>query len=485
MSRKEAQIGRTLGPLKIRDVPKYLGWLALFGPGMIWAGVAQGSGESIWWPYMVAKYGLYFLPFLIPFAAAQWWVNQEIVRYTVNTGESVIQGFHRIHRYLGWLVYALVFIAIFWLGGYASGAGTALAKLTSFPFGWSLEWRSKFWAEIIIIIAAICFLLGPVAFHVVEVVETIAAIISFVGMLAVVVIYPPVHAVAGEFFAGLFTWRGFPPPNWDPADISVLMTLVAYTGMGGYFNLMYSYWVRDKGYCMARYVGRVTSPVTGKPETVPTEGFVFEPTPENLEEYKKWYRWTWIDNTLGVVLNLITIMLTSILSYTILFPKRMYPKGWKLLSVQAAWFGEVWGPIGAAVLLFVLAFFLGDTFFSCIDFASRATADMIHINSKAARKRPYRWWYWVAFAFWWVIGVITVLVAKPRFLILSGGVANLFCMAIYNPLLIYLNWHLVPKGHPAGKAVRPTVITLILMIIVSAYFIGAAVFGTLAQLGLI
>jgi hypothetical protein len=34
------------GPVKqVRKVPKYLGWLALFGPGAIYAATAQGSGE--------------------------------------------------------------------------------------------------------------------------------------------------------------------------------------------------------------------------------------------------------------------------------------------------------------------------------------------------------------------------------------------------------------------------------------------------------
>jgi hypothetical protein len=35
-------------------------WVAL-GPGIIWMAFAQGSGELIWWPYLIAKYGLFFL----------------------------------------------------------------------------------------------------------------------------------------------------------------------------------------------------------------------------------------------------------------------------------------------------------------------------------------------------------------------------------------------------------------------------------------
>ena len=33
----------------------------MLGPGIVWMALAQGSGELIWWPYIIAKYGLGFL----------------------------------------------------------------------------------------------------------------------------------------------------------------------------------------------------------------------------------------------------------------------------------------------------------------------------------------------------------------------------------------------------------------------------------------
>ena len=40
--------------------------------------LAQGSGELIWWPYIVAKYGLTFLCLLIPACLLQYPLNVEI-----------------------------------------------------------------------------------------------------------------------------------------------------------------------------------------------------------------------------------------------------------------------------------------------------------------------------------------------------------------------------------------------------------------------
>lgn len=45
-------------PLKSSRMPPFTGWLVALGPGIVWMALAQGSGELIWWPYLIAKYGL-------------------------------------------------------------------------------------------------------------------------------------------------------------------------------------------------------------------------------------------------------------------------------------------------------------------------------------------------------------------------------------------------------------------------------------------
>ena len=57
-------LGR-LAPLKMAAVPTFAGMLKYIGPGIVWAGLAQGSGELIWWPYLTAKYGAAFIGLLI------------------------------------------------------------------------------------------------------------------------------------------------------------------------------------------------------------------------------------------------------------------------------------------------------------------------------------------------------------------------------------------------------------------------------------
>ncbi len=60
--------GRFKKPFDVKDLPDFPGWAAMFGPGLVWAGLSQGSGELIWWPYIVTKYGLFFLGWLFFYA---------------------------------------------------------------------------------------------------------------------------------------------------------------------------------------------------------------------------------------------------------------------------------------------------------------------------------------------------------------------------------------------------------------------------------
>src|SRR5262245_31643013 len=84
-----------------RPVPPFPGYARALGPGIVWLALAQGSGELIWWPYIVARYGLAFLFLLIPACLIQWPVNHAIGRYTLLTGESILRGFLRLNRWFG------------------------------------------------------------------------------------------------------------------------------------------------------------------------------------------------------------------------------------------------------------------------------------------------------------------------------------------------------------------------------------------------
>src|SRR5712692_11935505 len=104
----------TLPPFKQAALPHFPGMLAALGPGVIFLALAQGSGELIWWPYIIAKYGLAFLFLLVPACLLQFPVVYEIGRYTMLTGESIFQGFIRLNRSFAVLLWILMTVSFLW-----------------------------------------------------------------------------------------------------------------------------------------------------------------------------------------------------------------------------------------------------------------------------------------------------------------------------------------------------------------------------------
>lgn len=463
-----------LPPLKIAKVPVMPGILVTLGPAFIWASIAQGSGEIIWWPYLAAKYGVAFVSILLWALAIQWFVNQEVIRYTALTGEGAWGAFGRIGRWFAMPFWLLAFVTYLWFGGYASAGGTALFELTKFPFGWGAREGSLFWAYVTMFIFVAGLVLWRVVYNLIEIFMKIVAAVTVIGLLFAV-FQPQVLATAGEFFGALFnplTFQGL-PSKWDPADSSLLVTAIAYAGMGGFWNLLYAYWMRDKGVGMSKYVGRVTSPITGQLEAVPTTGFAFEDTEENRRNWQSWMRYLRADNILAVTINAITTFMTTWLALALLFPKGQYPSGWKLVVVQSEFFGSVWGPIGAALFLIVGAAFMSDTWLGAVDGMSRQFSDFLYSNIKWFQRFTYRSIYYGWVAWFTVVTALTMLLAQPGELIIIAGVISIFAFVIYIPAYLYLNYFKIPQVYP--KWVRPQNITLAVNIIIWLIYLFIAI----------
>ncbi len=464
---KEVALG-ALAPLKVAKVPPFIGTWAAMGAGLIWASMAQGSGELIWWPYMTAKYGAAFIGLLLPACIMQYFVNQEINRYTATTGEGLFQGFARLHKVFAWAMWIMMIVSFAWFGGYLSGGATGLFELTGFPPGWSPRAGTLFWSYLMMVVYLAALVFGRVVYKVIERFMEVVVVVCIVGLVAAVA-RPEVLRTAGSYFAAYFTPIFYFPAEWDPADTSKLLTCICFAGMGGFFNVMYSYWIRDKGIGMAAHVGRITSPITGEPEAIPEVGYAFEDTTENKKNYLEWIKYLRIDNLVAVGLNLLTVTLMCWLAWALLLPARAYPTGWKLVVTQSRFFEVAWGPIGRAIWFLIAAAFLGDTWLGITDSCARMHADFFYSVFAWARKYTFRSLYYVFVAILTVISAITMLLAKPGPLLVLGGVFNFISMAIYCPALIYMNYVMIPKKFP--KWTRPTNWALALISIVSAIYL--------------
>ena len=88
-----------LAPLQLAELPaRQTPFWKMTGPGAVLVGLSIGGGELVVWPLITAEFGASMV-----WAAAlgifiQLWVNFEIGRWTIATGESLYTGYSRIWR---------------------------------------------------------------------------------------------------------------------------------------------------------------------------------------------------------------------------------------------------------------------------------------------------------------------------------------------------------------------------------------------------
>jgi len=410
--------------------------------------LAQGSGELIWWPYLVAKYGLTFLWLLVPACLLQYPLNVEIGRYTLLTGESIFRGFYRVHPALGTLLWLLMTISFLWFGAFASAGGTAMAALTQFPGGFTVRGRTLFWAYATIAVFVAAIALSGVVYRLIERCMKVVALVTVVGLLWACT-QPEVTAALPTFVSALAGPPGPSERGWDVHDSTKLLTAITFAGLGGFWILLYSYWLRDKGSGMAAYGGRITGLITGKSEPTDVTGHLVDDSAASADEWRRWRRYLSVDALVGILGNLATTFMTCLLAYALLYPRGLLPDEYEIAVVQSTFFEVSWGPIGRMLFLIVAAAFLTDTWLGTADGVSRMQADIIYSRFPRARRWGLSQWYYAVLAVLTVITCLTMLLDAPGPLILLSAVIGFAGTVIFPPALFVLNYRRLAPALPA------------------------------------
>ena len=429
-----------------RQMPVFPGWLAALGPGVVWMALAQGSGELIWWPYMVAKYGLTFIWLLAPACLLQYPLNLEIGRYTLLTGESIFRGFIRLHRGFGIFLWLLMTVSFLWFGAFASAGGTAMAALSHWPTGWSPRGQSLFWAYATIAVFLAAILASGVVYTLIERFMKLVAVVTVFGLLSAC-LHQDVVSALPDFARGLLGDSGPLPRPWEDSDANKLLTAITFAGLGGFWILFYSYWLRDKGAGMAVWAGRITG-LGGAEEAVLSDGFLPADDAISAQRWRTWRRFLRADIMIGIIGNLLTTLMTCLLAYALLFPKGILPQEYELAVVQSQFFAVSWGETGRLLFLVVAAAFLTDTWLATADAVSRIQADIVLTLFPAARRLAARQWYYLFLALLTLITSFTMLLDAPGPLILTSAVIGFAGTIMFPVALYFLNYRLLPKHLP-------------------------------------
>lgn len=423
---------RLEGP-EVRDMPPApTRWGRHIGPGVIAAGVGLASGEFLLFPFIASQVGLVFVWAALVGLITQFFINMEIERYTLATGETALTGFSRFWRHWG-LVFALMtFFANLW-----PGWATSSATIVTYLWGGNANYIA---IGMLLVIGAI-LTLAPVVYVALE-------RIQMVKVAAVILLL----VVGAAFAISAGDWADTPQMVTNASvpyrelGFAVLLGALAFAGAGGGQNLVQSNWIRDKGFGMGVHVPRITSPVTGEPEAAPSTGYIFDTTQENLNRWQSWWRFANIEQlSTFVLITFISIFFTSLLAYSTVFGRPGLPddigfiqiEGRALKETVSPWFGTFFWIIGA-FSLFAAA--LG-----IVDYTCRLVADVIKTAyaREASESKIYFGLVWLIV----LIGVAVLLVGfdQPIVLIVISAVVGGFMMFIYSGLLILINRKILPR----------------------------------------
>ncbi len=440
----------------------------LIGPSVIALGMGLGAGEFLLWPNLITVngFGIWWL-FWVG-VITQFVVLVEIERWTIATGESVFGGMARLTRWRLWPWFFLVAtIASFFWPGWASQSAEFTGEILQAVTGRTIAWQ-----PIALFILAFIWLglaASKIVYNSLERFE-IALVLGFFPMLAIallVVGIVPADVLAllggaaslGRAPAALLTGDQFP----------TLVIAVAYAGSGGTLLLAQSLWLRDKGFGMAAYQGRIAG-IRGTNEDVSPTGYVFDPeeSPVGLARYLGWINIARRELLLTfVVLIIASVVITTLVVSATLGTGNSELAGElsRMVSLQGDVLAERGGEWLRVVFLLGGAFVLFSTQLGIVDTVTRIAGTVFY---EGYGRRTSFWTLkrsFLLFLSGFVLASMAIILVswtggealgaiQPDFLVLIAGPFTIASMYLFALVVGYLTSVRLPRNMGPGLAAR-------------------------------
>jgi hypothetical protein len=285
-------------------------WTTMIGPGLMCAGAAIGGGEWLMGPVNTGRYGGAVLWVCTLSILAQVIYNIETCRYTLYTGEPIMNG--KFRTFLG---------PLFWLGIYALlDLGSLMpyqASSTAVPVYTIANGvppnPEKSQGTLLVIMcaiyigAALPLVFSGKIYSFVRHVMTFKVVVVFGTLVFLALTYSSretwIDIMTGFFKFGtvpvrsggvenivtnLLSGRAF--PDMDPTSFAALAAFAAIAGIGGLKTTMISSYTRDQGWGMAKHAGAISGMMSGKSLQVSHVGTVFQPDSVSLPRWRRWMK---------------------------------------------------------------------------------------------------------------------------------------------------------------------------------------------------
>jgi hypothetical protein len=450
--------------------------LRTIGPGIIGLGIAIGSGEWLLGPSVVARYGPALLWVTTVSVLLQVFINIEMARYTMYTGEPIMVGFMRTSpgpRFWSGLYGLLTFLQVGW-PGWALASATAVAALALGRIPTAAD------AELVKIFGYLTFGICVLILTVGRTIERNLEYAMWILMSAVFgyLLLIDVTMVSAASWRAVLT--GFVSFGALPsgADWLLLGAFAAYSGLGGVSNAYMTNWMRDKGFAMGAKVGYIPS-AAGTPVSLSPHGKVFVVDERSLRRWKDWFRFLYLDQ--GVIFaagSIVGMMLVTVMSFEFV-PAGTQIGGWAVADLNASAIAERHGRVFWYLTLLTGFWVLFKTQLGQSDGLVRTLTDMLWSGSARVGRRPgadVRRLYYTILAVFVVWGCIALNLAQPLTLVVIG--AN---VAGVNFVLLSIHT-LVVNRKVLPRELRPPVWREAMVALCALFFGGFAVATLVSRL---
>src|ERR687894_14289 len=432
---------KNLPPLEVRDLPEPLPLGKIIGASVILLATALGSGELLIWPYITTQAGVGLLWLATVGFLAQYFLNMEIERYTLATGETAVTGFSRFWKPWG-IVFALGAILPNAFPGWAASAATSLTYLTGFAES-TIPWI----VTILLLSIGLAITVSPVVYNTIERVEMVLVVIILAFLLLAIVVATDLSAWTGivtKAPAGVANLPGY----INEIGIATILGAIAFAGAGGANNLCQSNYIRDKGLGMGARMPKIVSPITGEEVAAPSLGYTF---PVNEQNMRRWRGWWKVANQEHFItffcLGLLTLLMLSVLVWSTV-GQRSIGEDLEFINTEAQILGNEIGGWFQSFFLFAGMVVLFSTSIGIMDYVSRLSASELKVSffpdsQTITESRVY-------FALAWIIAIggSLILLAgleAPLVLLIISASGGGVVMAFYLGLLIRLNTRALPE----------------------------------------
>jgi Mn2+/Fe2+ NRAMP family transporter len=322
----------------IRTPPKGAATLLFVGPSLVWCAEYIGSGEVILATRTGAILGTAALWAVVAGVFLKFWIGVSGARYTVCTGEGMIDMFDRIPGPRHWVVWVVLVAqlaaATVAIGSLASAAGAFVASLIPIP---------PYWAGWLVSILAVVVVWSG-AFNLLKVVMSalVAVVVLGVGYVAAHVLPPFATLLAGlaPQAPTVPAWavaQGISPDPWRE-----LLPLLGWSAGGFASQVWYSYWVLGAGY------GAAAGRRDGEAADVAA---LQQTTHRDARRIRGWCRVVYADATLAMVIGIAVTAAFLVAGTGVLGPRQIAPEGPEVAVSLAEIFSLRWGRLGGVLFL--------------------------------------------------------------------------------------------------------------------------------------